>query len=166
MILNHSKTDLVNLEEEIDINRLYIELEQMRFNKAFEFVLNKSSQIDYDCIYVPSMLLQPFIENAIWHGLMHKKELGLLSIDIYKRDTETIAIDIEDNGIGRQKAALLKSKSATEKKSYGTEITFERISLFNKRGYEWQISFETADLYNDLQEASGTKVSILLKPKP
>jgi sensor histidine kinase YesM len=97
---------------------------------------------------------------------MHKKELGLLSIDIYKRDTETIAIDIEDNGIGRQKAALLKSKSATEKKSYGTEITFERISLFNKRGYEWQISFETADLYNDLQEASGTKVSILLKPKP
>jgi ligand-binding sensor domain-containing protein/cbb3-type cytochrome oxidase subunit 3 len=165
MILNHSKTDLVNLEEEIDINRLYIELEQMRFNKAFEFVLNKSTQIDYDCIYVPSMLLQPFIENAIWHGLMHKKEYGLLSIDIYKKDTETIVIDIEDNGIGRQKAALLKSKSATEKKSYGTEITFERISLFNRRGHEWQISFETEDLYDDLQAPAGTKVSILLKPK-
>lgn len=165
LILNHSKAELVTLQEEIDINKLYVELEQMRFNQSFDFEVFIHPSIETEEIILPSMLLQPFIENAVWHGLMHKKEKGRLKIEIKPLDNNKFVISITDNGIGRKAALELKSKTATTQKSHGMGITFERIKIYNKLQHHWIISQDSVDLFDDHQSASGTQINLTFSPK-
>jgi len=106
------------------------------------------------------MLIQPYVENAIWHGLMHKQGNRQLSINLYK-SAEYLEVTIIDNGIGRSASAALKSKSALSRKSMGTKLTSDRIDSLNKM-YESTTSVKIEDNMNKQGNKSGTKVTLII----
>ena len=105
------------------------------------------------------MLLQPYVENAVWHGLMHREQGGMIHIEVTQPHENTLHVVITDNGIGRKAAADLKSKSATKKKSLGMQMTTERIDLINQN-LKNQTQVQVIDLENTEGVALGTKVII------
>ncbi len=158
LILANSKVDKVSLTIELDSLRLYSELEALRFEHHFDFKIEVSEEIDPDFIELPPMIIQPFVENAIWHGLMHKSGRGCLQVRIHLED-ECLVCEIEDNGIGRQKAGELKSKSATKRKSLGVDITRDRLQrLFDVNAKDRFL--EIIDLHDDEGNAAGTLVRL------
>jgi sensor histidine kinase YesM len=146
LILNHSNEDTVRLTEEVSGLQLYLELESSRFDENFQYVIDIDPAIDQDAVVIPPLLLQPFVENAIWHGLQHSHRPDkCVWLRVLMLDEETIQFEIEDNGIGREQAARLKSRSATRQKSLGMAITQQRIDLFN-RNYPSQLNVQLIDL--------------------
>jgi sensor histidine kinase YesM len=115
--------------------------------------------IDKQYIEIPPLLLQPYVENAIWHGLMHKKEGGKISIDITQPAEYLLHIEITDDGIGREMAMLHKSKSATRQKSFGLKMTSERLDAINHI-YKTKTEVKIIDLLDADGNAAGTKVII------
>ena len=157
-VLHNSKSKVISLESELEALRLYVELEALRFSDKFTFCLELDDTLSPADIYIPPALIQPYVENAIWHGLMHKQGPGKLYINIQKKDQQ-LHIDIEDNGVGRARAKALKSKSASKKKSFGMAISKDRIGLIETT-LGITSTVEVIDLKNEKQEAIGTKVSI------
>lgn len=125
-ILVHSESDLIPLFEELETLKLYLAMEKKRFVKKFEYEINIDESVDIEMTNIPPLILQPYVENAIWHGLLHKDKAGLLRINITKKDGFYI-YEIEDNGVGRAHAAQIKTKSALKKKSLGMQITRDRL---------------------------------------
>lgn len=160
LILDNSRNETVALDKELDTLRLYIDMEAMRFNNRFTYSIDIEEDIQVEHLEVPPLLIQPYVENAIWHGLMHLEKEGKLHIHVFY-DQETLCINIEDNGIGRAKAAELKSKSATSQKSHGMEVTAARIDIINQL-YNTNNQVFITDLYNEKGEASGTRVELRL----
>ncbi len=158
MVLNNSKQSFISLEDELETLRLYLEMERLRFKNSFDYVINLPDDIEVENIFIPPLLLQPFAENAIWHGLMHKQEKGFLNFDFSAEDKFLICI-INDNGIGREQAELLKSKSVEKQKSMGLKITSERLSLLNNNSNE-QTFFTIEDLVDENGKAIGTRVHL------
>jgi len=114
--------------------------------------------MDISALHVPPLILQPYVENAIWHGLMHKEEKGQLDIDISEED-DHVYFKVTDNGIGRKRASELSSKSATKHKSMGLKITAHRIAMMqNSNGLESPVKIN--DLVNPDGTAAGTEVII------
>jgi len=130
-------------------------LERLRCEEKFSFKIKCDPQLDVDFIQVPPMLLQPFVENAIWHGLMNKESEGHLWINIDQQDS-TIICTITDDGIGRKKAAEMKNKSGTHK-SMGMKITESRIAMMQKMNGDGK-SIEIKDLVDADGSAAGTEV--------
>jgi tetratricopeptide (TPR) repeat protein len=161
MIMNHSRHSLITVAEEVEILELYLGMEVLRFKNAFDYQISIDNDIDTDDIRIPPLLLQPFVENAIWHGLMHKEERGLLSISMGVED-DTLVCIIRDNGIGRKRAAQLKSKSAEKHKSMGLQITAERLALLTGTGEAGHF-FRIEDLYDAEGNAIGTQVVLTIK---
>lgn len=161
-ILNNSRSKFVRLQDEIDVIELYLDLEKMRLGNSFLYVINIEDGVGADFIEVPPSILQPYVENSIWHGLMNK-ETGdkHLSISIGKKE-DFIEIRIIDNGIGRKAAKLIQSDSVLKKKSLGTLISKERINLLSDV-YGYESSVEIIDLKDEDGNASGTEVKILLQ---
>jgi sensor histidine kinase YesM len=160
-VLANSRNEWVNLNNEIQVLELYCTLESMRFKNKFEYQIHIDSSINTSIILIPPMLIQPFVENAIWHGLLNKENHdGKLDIS-FDRDGKNLKITIKDNGIGREKARQLKSKSATKHKSFGLQITSERFELI-KNNLSGNIEFSIKDLYDPNQNAAGTCVEITL----
>jgi Histidine kinase/7TM diverse intracellular signalling len=158
--LSHSRKDKIVLSEEIKTIKLYLEMETMRFKGKLKYIFDIDDGVDTDFIEIPPMLVQPYIENAIWHGLMHKNVGGEILIKISQDFTQqTLLVIIEDDGIGRVKAAELNSKAAEKEKSYGTLITGERIANFNKE-FNTNTQIHIEDLYGANNEAKGTRVLI------
>ena len=157
MVLNNSKNPLINLEEELEMLRLYLDLEKLRFNNSFEYSISFYNHFDISSIFIPPLLLQPFAENAIWHGLMNKEEHGLLEVG-FELDDHVLNCYITDNGIGRKKAETLKSKSAEKQKSMGMQITAERLALFNNDARQTIFSIE--DLVDAEGQPAGTRVTL------
>jgi len=154
-VLQNSKEKLVSLEEELSALNLYVELEALRFKNRFDYSVNSS--INTSHYKIPPLLLQPYVENAIWHGLLHLNERkGELKIDLSEEDNE-LEIVIEDNGIGRKKSNEMKSKSAIKKKSMGLKINSERLRL-TEQMYSSQTSLKISDLSDAKGKAKGTKV--------
>ncbi len=162
MVLNNSKNPLINLDDELEMLRLYIDLERLRFNHSFDYSINYYNHFDISSIFIPPLLLQPFAENAIWHGLMNKKERGILDIGL-ELDNNVLKCYITDNGIGRKNAETLKSKSAEKQKSLGMQITAERLALFNNDGD--QTIFNVEDLVDASGGAAGTRVTLKIRYK-
>jgi LytS/YehU family sensor histidine kinase len=135
MVLTHSKQSFISLDDELEMLRLYLEMERLRFKYSFDYNINFKNEIEPENIFIPPLLLQPFAENAIWHGMMNKEGQGHLTISLSQQNNELSCL-IEDNGVGRAKAAELKSKSAVKKKSLGLQITKERLALLNKDSNE------------------------------
>ncbi|HEX5152708.1 MAG TPA: histidine kinase [Parafilimonas sp.] len=163
MVLNNSKHKYITLNEELDCLELYIQMEQLRFKNSFNYKIKCSADIDMEETLVPPLLIQPFAENAIWHGLMQKESgEGNLAI-LLQQKNEILECTITDNGVGR-KVALELSRNATSKnKSLGLQITKERIALLDNEQGEHFIEIE--DLYDDNGNAMGTKVIIRIKYK-
>jgi ligand-binding sensor domain-containing protein len=127
LILQNSQAPLISLESELESLQLYLELEAVRFNYQFDFNISIAADIDTSVTMVPPVIIQPFAENAIWHGLMSKKFDRELVIEIFFESDEVLCCRITDNGIGRQRSAELKGR--TLHKSMGLSITEERIRL-------------------------------------
>jgi len=158
LILQNSQEAYIPLEKELEALQLYMELESLRFENKFDYTISVAEDIDPTVMKVPPLIIQPFVENAIWHGLLHKKENGHLEIEAY-RNGEILYYKITDNGIGRIKAAELKSKSAEKQKSMGMRITADRIALLKKQG---QTSIIISDLVLGDGNSGGTEVRIEL----
>jgi LytS/YehU family sensor histidine kinase len=158
LILQNSREKTITLQEELETLILYIELEQIRFENKFEFHCIVEDGLSLEQIRIPPMMLQPFVENAIWHGLMHMKESGNLYLR-FSREGKMIASTIEDDGVGRKKALEMKSLSATRYKSMGMGITKDRMDIMNKMD-DLGITAEIIDKYNDKGVPEGTKVII------
>ena len=158
MILQNSQASLISLEAELEALGLYLEMEALRFNYHFDYKISVSKDLDVEVLQVPPLILQPYVENAIWHGLMHKEEKGSLNIEVREQD-DHLSFSIRDNGIGRQKAKELASKSATKHKSLGLRITENRIAIL-KKNQSQESPVTIHDLVNGNGTAAGTEVII------
>lgn len=159
MILNHSREESISLEEELTALRYYLDIEAMRLGDDFEYQIEVQRKVDVESLIIPPLLLQPFVENAIWHGLMPSHlPSKKLAIRIRSKDDKKVEFEIEDNGIGRKKATELRNRSTVRRKSYGMDITQQRIDLFN-RNYPNQLTIEVFDLQKEGQ--TGTLVRII-----
>lgn len=159
LVLDNSKTDKISLTNELETLKLYIEMESMRFRGKVKHEINIADDVDVTFIQIPPLLIQPFVENAIWHGLMHKEEGGTIKITITQPQENLLRVEVIDDGIGIEKAMEYKSKSATKHKSYGMKITADRIELINQL-YKTNTNVQVVDVKNDKNEAIGTKVII------
>ena len=155
-VLDYSQKDFIAFEEEMELNELYLKLEHFRFRNKFDYKVEKNS-IDVFDLEIPPMLIQPFIENAVWHGLRYKKGKGKLLVQLEKK-AGYLLLTISDDGIGREKSKALKTKNQKRYKSTGLENVSRRIALINKL-YEKNYEIEVEDLKAELEE-TGTKVSI------
>ena len=157
-ILQNSMASSIDLEREIESLQLYLELEALRFNNKFSFNIAVAPNVDITMVKVPPLLIQPFAENAIWHGLMQKNEAGHLDIKVVQEDSHLI-LRVTDDGVGRQKAAEIKSKSATRHKSLGLKITEDRIAMLGASAMT-ESSITINDLVHPDGSAAGTEVNI------
>ncbi len=157
LVLENSRADRVPLQHELDALRLYIELEAMRFKEKVQFAIIVSADIDQAFVAVPPLLIQPYVENAIWHGLMHKPGGGTVTITVSQPDEACLHVEITDNGIGRARAEALKSKSAGRKTSIGMQVTADRIRMINQL-YNIQTSARILDLIAPNGSPLGTSV--------
>lgn len=161
MIMNHSRHSYISLAEETEILRLYLDMERLRFKDAFDYRIIISGEIDVDDITIPPLLIQPFVENAVWHGLMHKEDRGTLTIAMTATE-DLLTCVVRDDGIGRRGAAVLKSKSVEKHKSMGMQITAERMALYTGADASKPF-FEIEDLYDQYGEPAGTQVTLTVK---
>ncbi|MES2588387.1 MAG: histidine kinase [Bacteroidota bacterium] len=157
MILEMSEKETISLSEEIKALKLYLELEKMRFDEGFIFEI--SEDIDLDLCKIPSMLIQPYVENAIKHGLLHKEGEKKLSIN-FKQKGLFLVIEIIDNGVGRKRAAELNKIKEEKHKSFSSQANAKRLEILNK-GLQINVGIEILDFYEG-NFPSGTYVKITI----
>lgn len=158
MILDNSQQPTITLKDEIDALKLYLELESIRLSGRFEYFIDIENNDLLSC-QIPTLLIQPFVENSIWHGIMLKPEQdGWVKISINSNDG-TIICTIEDNGVGREAAQAIRSKQEVERKSLGFKITAKRIELLNSL-YKDKFSITYTDLSTSEGKSSGTRVEL------
>lgn len=155
-VLDNSDKSLIPLDRELSSLKLYIELEALRLHVDFDYSIDVDEVIIPEEELIPPLVLQPYVENALWHGLSNKAGLKKLSINIYQKEKFLIA-EITDNGIGRKRAAEIKSKNAAAAASKGLDITKRRLTILNNDTFEPVV---IEDLYDNHQNPAGTKVSI------
>ena len=156
LILQNSQEVLIPLGRELEALQLYLELESLRFDNKFEYKITLADDIDTTILKVPPLIIQPYAENSIWHGLMHKKEKGHLEIEVYA-DNKTLFYKITDDGIGRKKTAELKAGSTSIHKSMGMRITTDRLAMLNQQN---KTSITITDLVLPDGSPGGTEVLI------
>ncbi|HKC68147.1 MAG TPA: histidine kinase, partial [Bacteroidia bacterium] len=158
MILNNSEKPTVTLNEEINALKIYIDLEKMRFSDLFDYTIEVDDTVDADYEEIPSMLLQPYVENAILHGLVPKDAHGFLKIRFFTKD-HFIYATVEDTGIGRKKATEIKNQSRKNHASLGMKITNDRLRILSHiQQLDYTVNF--IDLYDAKGSATGTLVEI------
>ena len=157
MVLENSRSERVTLRNELDMLQLYADMEIMRFKQKLSFFVEVEPGIDAGFVEIPPLLLQPYVENAIWHGLMHKTEGGTVRIRASQPQENLLQLAITDDGVGRTRAAELKSKSASHRKSFGLKMTSERIALVNQL-YHTQTQVLIQDLVDADGQPAGTEV--------
>lgn len=160
MTLDYSDARNILVEEEMNMLRLYLELESLRFRDHFSFSIETGPGVDPYIQAIPPMLIQPFAENAIKHGLLPKKENAHLLIRFEKRNQQLFCI-VEDNGIGRVAREKLKTDSDIPHISKGVDITRKRLELFNQTR-DIPATVHIIDLYHDDGSAAGTRVEITI----
>jgi two-component sensor histidine kinase len=163
LFLESSKNRYIPLSEEIKLLSLYIELEQMRFKGKFQAHIEVDEDLDTHDKELPSILVQPFVENAINHGLFHKESEGRLTIRFFEKANGTLVCIIEDNGVGREKAAQLKHGNAKTHKSRGMQIVDERLEVL-KLVDTLNIAVRIEDLRDEAGAACGTRIVIEVPP--
>ena len=156
LILQNSQAPLITLESELESLQLYLELEALRFDHHFDFKISVDEDLDVSTIKVPPLIIQPYAENAIWHGLMHKEENGHLEIQLFMED-DLLCCKVIDDGIGRKKAVEMKSKSASTHKSMGMQITADRIAIMHQK-QQTDTTITVSDLVLADGEPGGTEV--------
>jgi len=158
--LENSMHTAIPIKEELDALQLYLELEELRFKEKFDWSIEVDDEIDTLAYKIPTMLIQPYVENAISHGLMNKEERGSLKVSMELRG-DVILCTIEDNGIGREKAKAIQKERDENHVSLGTSITENRLRLVNEvYGKTMKVTY--TDLKDETGQAAGTKVEITI----
>jgi LytS/YehU family sensor histidine kinase len=160
-ILDSSRNEVVPIEKDMEALQLYVELEQLRFNNKFSFKVAIDPALAGGDYQVPSLLIQPFVENAIVHGMAHSDDKQLNLTVTATLEGNTIKYVIQDNGVGREKARIYNMQNKPYHKSVGLQITEERINIFNEE--EKKQAIHIVDLYDENNNSGGTKVEITLK---
>ncbi|HOZ15832.1 MAG TPA: two-component regulator propeller domain-containing protein [Tenuifilaceae bacterium] len=161
MTLDNSLSPTVTLREEIDALRIYLELEALRLEGRFNFSIDIDNNESILDIKIPTLLIQPFVENAIWHGIMLKPEKnGTVTIRVNDRGN-VVVCSIEDDGVGRQEAQRIQEQNSKIHKSRGYQITQQRIDLLNSM-YKERFDIKIEDLFDTSNNPSGTRVNITI----
>ncbi|SCY37337.1 sensor histidine kinase [Flavobacterium caeni] len=154
-ILETSRTNSIALAEELEIIKVYLSIESIRYRHEIKTDLPELDAVSAQ-IQLPGLILQPFIENALWHGLMLKEGEKTLSVSVYQEDG-VYKLSVTDNGIGRERAAEKAAQKPYQSESFGVKLAAERLNHFNaKNGTAYSFAFE--DLYDDAAAAAGTRV--------
>jgi len=161
-IVDYSQDAKILLQKELEICQLYIDLEKMRFKEPFDFQINVDQSVAVDFVEIPPFVFQPFLENAIWHGLLKKEGKKLLSINIFN-ENDSVKCIIKDNGIGLQEAQKekLRKSHIVEKKSIGLQNTKDRLHLFGEL-YDVYISTSIEEIFTTNGTSDGVKVTITI----
>jgi len=163
--LDQSMESFIPLSREIGFLKDYLELESSRFKDKFEYSIEVHERIDQASVNIPSMLIQPIVENSIWHGLMPLERPALLFISFkWSREESIVVCEIEDNGIGRKEANRIKSKNTGPYSSKGTQILKNRINIM-KRLFHSSCELNYKDKLGDKGEATGTIAKVFLPVK-
>ncbi|MCG8576666.1 MAG: histidine kinase, partial [Flavobacteriales bacterium] len=157
--LNYSNLDFISIDKELEFLNTYLLLEKLRFAEDFEYSVNYSGSKEID---IPSLLIQPFVENAIVHGLMHKKGKKQLSIDFELNDK--MICTIVDNGVGRKRAREIRLRRSGEHKSFAMQAIKQRLKLLNKQLGDQTGDYKIEDIMVN-EEVVGTKVTLTLPHK-
>ncbi len=160
-LFNSADKKEINLFDEIETCKLYLQLEAMRFDAKFNYAVNVDANIDLKSIQVPALIIQPFIENAIWHGIVPRKSTGHVSLNVVRKN-EIIEIAIDDDGIGREASYQNKSGSGLAHQSKGVNLTQSRLEL-NNQLQQRQAELEILDKKDQHGNAAGTTVIIKIK---
>ena len=162
--LDNATKECIALDEEIEYTKWYLNLELMRFDKKFTVEFRLPDNLNPQHIQIPPMVVQPFVENAIRHGLLHKSDgQGLLLIEFVVQEDQQLKCIIEDNGVGRKRSKEIESwKNQTTHKSQSTRITKDRIDLLNKTSQSDKYRVNIIDLCDSKDAGTGTRVEIVL----
>lgn len=153
LVLDNSNHERISLKTELDTMKLYVELEQMRFEHVFLFNVETDPNLDLKQTLIQPLILQPFLENAIWHGLMHKEQgERALSLKIYCEGRDLVC-EITDNGVGRRKQTEPSENPSGKRKSYGINLVRDRLKSLDRNAV-----VEIRDLHDDNGNPAGTQV--------
>ncbi|PQB05126.1 histidine kinase [Aureitalea marina] len=158
-VLENSEEDFIPLAKEIELLQLYVKLEHFRFTDKFDYHFEVDPNLQVDQFVIPPMLLQPYVENAVWHGLRYKEEKGNLLIRFRQLDTERVEVLIQDDGIGREHSKALKTDHQKKQNSKGMGNIKKRIAILNTM-YSDKVDVSISDLESD---GRGTQVTLILK---
>lgn len=158
--LENSREEFVPLQDEIEAIDNYLNL-QSNFSEKFDFKLTIASELETEFTYVPPMLIQPFVENAIIHGIMNTKTRGLISLDFAQLRNELVSCTIIDNGVGYSKSTIEGKENAKEHNSISGDIVKERLAIYNKQTKS-DASLKIEDIFDDQKNCIGTKVILNL----
>lgn len=158
LILENATEEFILLKDEVSILENYLVLEKMRMNDKFDFTIEANENCDPESIEIPPMIIQPFVENAILHGLKHKEGKGELNIN-FSLIENVLVCTVRDNGIGRKTALELKNKSSAEHKSSAIQITNERLKRLSEE-FKADAGVEITDIFDETGKAAGTKIEI------
>lgn len=161
-VLEDSQEDFLSLRDELENIQRYVKLEHSRFEDKFDYAVHIDESIDLDQWQIPPMLIQPYVENAVWHGLRYKEAKGTLKITVREQEAY-IEIAIEDDGVGRERSQELKTRNQQKSKSTGIKNTAERLKLLNDL-YKTHYSIDVDDLQSDSEDV-GTRVVVKVPKK-
>ncbi len=161
LVIDYSRDAQITLQQEIDTLKYFLSLEKLRLAEDMEYTISVDNQLSPSQIMVPPLILQPFVENAINHGLFHLKRRGTLTICMRLDEADRIICTISDDGIGRKAAAELRRKTYRKHKNRATQIVTERLDIFQRTG-ETDLQITTEDLHPEREE-TGTKVVIVVE---
>ncbi len=159
MIFEFSRKKSIALKQEIDLLKSYLNLEKMRFGERFNYCINIDKKLNIDQTEIPTLLLQPIVENAVNHGIFHKKGKGTICLDFKFIDNKTYEIQIKDDGVGLEKSAEINKRSLKKHQSRSTQILKDRIKLLNMSG-KWHIDYEIIDSTQNKQTPYNTIVKL------
>lgn len=160
LILEQSEKETITLTEEINTLQLYLELEKMRFKDDFDYVISEEGILNKELIELPPMLIQPYVENAVKHGLLHKENDRKLRVEFTLRD-HLLIVTIDDNGIGRKKAEELKKIKEEKFASFSTQANEKRLEIIN-HSVGSRVGVEITDKYDEAQNPEGTRVVLTI----
>lgn len=161
-ILEMSERERVSLAEEIEALEIYLQLEKMRFPDSFDYAIQRESQ-EHERVQIPAMIIQPYVENAIKHGLTHRKGERRLWLR-FSTEEKHLLVEVEDNGIGRKRAGEIQRKQHSQHRSFSSQANLTRLDILNKRqGHK--VSVRYIDKTNEMGQATGTLVQLRLPLK-
>ncbi len=160
LVLENSQHAEVPLNEDMQALELYMQLESIRLKHPFTYQFHIDESVDIENDSIPPLILQPFVENAIWHGLQYKTESGHINIYISKKDNALYAT-VEDNGVGRDMSKQVAQPMLLKKESLGMKLTEERLKILNELK-NVKAQFDITDLFTNDNKAAGTKVELSL----
>ncbi len=158
-ILEASSLKEISLAEELETVELYMNIENIRFSNEINFLILIDNDIDVNTVKIPSLILQPFLENALWHGLSSKEGEKNIQLHVSRQNERFINIAIIDNGVGREASERIKETKVLKRKSIGIDITKERLANFSK-DYQNSFTINFEDLYDEARIAIGTQVNL------